>query len=206
MAYSTAIDKHPHGPKQQGNPMTQQQQQPRPKAVPHPNAETQFYWDKVRRTSSGFSAATTAASPTSTRASSAPTASARNVEWFQTSGKGKLHTYMINHRPPPAFEDDAPYAIAIVELDEGVRMMTNILGIENTPENLVLDMPLEWSSRISRKMHRSRLGARSRRVARYLEPAGWRERERLTRRTILSIRYKAAVVGAAETTEHRRHP
>ena len=50
---------------------------------------------------------------------------------------------MINHRPPPGFEDEAPYAIAIVQLDEGPRMMTNIVGIENTPENLVLDMPLE---------------------------------------------------------------
>ena len=53
-----------------------------------------------------------------------------------------MYTYMINHRPPPGFEDEAPYAIAIVQLDEGPRMMTNIVGIENTPENLVLDMPL----------------------------------------------------------------
>jgi uncharacterized OB-fold protein len=35
-----------------------------------------------------------------------------------------------------------PYAIAIVELDEGPRMMTSIVGVENTPELLVLDMPL----------------------------------------------------------------
>jgi hypothetical protein len=49
---------------------------------------------------------------------------------------------MINHRPAPGFGPE-PYAIAVVELDEGVRMMTNIVGIENTPENLVLDMPLE---------------------------------------------------------------
>ena len=36
-----------------------------------------------------------------------------------------------------------PYAIAVVELEEGPRMMTNIVGLENTPEALVLDMPLE---------------------------------------------------------------
>jgi hypothetical protein len=59
------------------------------------------------------------------------------------SGKGTLHSYVINHRPPPGFEDMAPYAIAAVKLDEGPKMMTNIVGIENTPENLVLDMPLE---------------------------------------------------------------
>ncbi|MYE60025.1 MAG: OB-fold domain-containing protein, partial [Alphaproteobacteria bacterium] len=35
------------------------------------------------------------------------------------------------------------YAIAIVQLPEGVRMMTNIVECEQTPEALELDMPLE---------------------------------------------------------------
>ena len=59
------------------------------------------------------------------------------------SGRGTLHTYLINHRPARGFEDDAPYAIAVVQLDEGPRMMSNIVGVENTPENLLLDMPLQ---------------------------------------------------------------
>jgi uncharacterized OB-fold protein len=50
---------------------------------------------------------------------------------------------MINHRPPPGFEEEAPYAIAIIKLQEGPYMMGNIVGIPNTPEHLVLDMPLE---------------------------------------------------------------
>ena len=58
------------------------------------------------------------------------------------SGRGRLHTYLISHRPAPGFEADVPYAIAIVELDEGPRMMSNIVGIPNTPEHLVLDMEL----------------------------------------------------------------
>ena len=66
-----------------------------------------------------------------------------NLEWFKASGRGTLYSYMINHRPAPGFEDEAPYAIAIVQMEEGPRMMTNIVGIENTPENLVLDMALE---------------------------------------------------------------
>jgi hypothetical protein len=57
------------------------------------------------------------------------------------SGRARLHTYLINHRPAPGFE--APYAIAVVELEEGPRLMTNIVGIENTPENLQLDMELQ---------------------------------------------------------------
>jgi uncharacterized OB-fold protein len=59
------------------------------------------------------------------------------------SGRGRLHTYLINHRPAPGFEDAAPYAIAVVELEEGPRMMANIVGVSNTPEELELDMSLE---------------------------------------------------------------
>jgi uncharacterized OB-fold protein len=63
------------------------------------------------------------------------------VKWETLSGRGKLHTYLINHRAAPGFEP--PYAIAVVELDEGPRMMSNIVGVEQTPEALVLDMDLE---------------------------------------------------------------
>ena len=52
-----------------------------------------------------------------------------------------LHSYVIHHRPVPGFTP--PYAIAVVELEEGPRMMTNIVDCEQTPEALRLDMPLE---------------------------------------------------------------
>ena len=65
----------------------------------------------------------------------------RNVEVFQASGRATLHSYVIHHRPVPGFTP--PYAIAVVELEEGPRMMTNIIDCPQTPEALVLDMPLE---------------------------------------------------------------
>jgi uncharacterized OB-fold protein len=71
-----------------------------------------------------------------------PACGSRNVEWFTASGRATLYSYVINHRPAPGFEDDAPYAIAVVELDEGPRMMTSIVGVPATPEALELDMPL----------------------------------------------------------------
>lgn len=57
------------------------------------------------------------------------------------SGKAVLYSYVINQRPPPAF--DGPVAVAVVELAEGPRMMTNIVDVEQTEEALVLDMALE---------------------------------------------------------------
>ncbi len=75
--------------------------------------------------------------------SSCPACGSTDVVWFTTSGRARLHTYMLSYRAAPGFEDQVPYAIAIVELAEGPRLMTNIVGIPNTPEHLVLDMELE---------------------------------------------------------------
>jgi uncharacterized OB-fold protein len=60
---------------------------------------------------------------------------------FAASGRGALASYVINERPHPAF--DGPYAIALVALEEGPRMMSNIVDCEQTPEALILDMPLQ---------------------------------------------------------------
>jgi uncharacterized OB-fold protein len=65
-----------------------------------------------------------------------------DVEWRVASGRGRLHTYVIAHRPAPGFEGQGPYAIAVVELAEGPRLMSNIIGVPNTPEELILDMEL----------------------------------------------------------------
>lgn len=65
----------------------------------------------------------------------------RNVEIFAASGQATLYSYVIHHREVPGF--NPPYAIAVVELKEGPRMMTNIIDCPQTPEALILDMPLE---------------------------------------------------------------
>lgn len=57
------------------------------------------------------------------------------------SGRATLYSYVISHRPAPGFTP--PYSIAVVELAEGPRMMTNIVDCPQTPEALQLDMPLQ---------------------------------------------------------------
>ena len=89
----------------------------------------------------GCSAATIAATPISRRGRSARNAPRARSSVDKASGRAKLFSYVIHHRPAPGFTP--PYAIAVVELAEGPRMMTNIVGCPQTPDALVLDMPLE---------------------------------------------------------------
>ena len=58
------------------------------------------------------------------------------TSWQEASGRGTIYSYSVFRRAP------VPYAIAYVTLEEGPTMMTNIVGVEQTPEALVLDMPL----------------------------------------------------------------
>ncbi len=67
-------------------------------------------------------------------------ACAGEPEILISSGRATLYSYVISARAAPGFE--APYAIAVVELEEGVRLMTNIVDCAQTPEALILDMPL----------------------------------------------------------------
>ncbi len=121
--------------------MTEQQEYRKPIPVPVP--ETEFYWGKVREHELWIQRCNDCGHVFFYPRLHCPECTSDSVEPIQASGKGTLYTYMINQRPPPGWEAEAPYAIAIVQLEEGPRMMTNIVGIENTPENLVLDMPLE---------------------------------------------------------------
>jgi uncharacterized OB-fold protein len=66
----------------------------------------------------------------------------RELDWISCSGKATVYSYTICRLPPhPGFEEDLPLVIAIVELEEGVTMTTNIIGCD--PEQVEIGMPVE---------------------------------------------------------------
>lgn len=63
------------------------------------------------------------------------------VDWEQASGRATVYTFTIARRPAgPAFKADVPYVVALVELAEGPRMMTNLVSID--PEQVRIGMPV----------------------------------------------------------------
>jgi uncharacterized OB-fold protein len=62
--------------------------------------------------------------------------------WFESSGKGSIYTYTIVHRSMlPDWAASGPYVIAYVELEEGPRIMTNIVNID--PESVTVGAPVQ---------------------------------------------------------------
>lgn len=113
------------------------------KPLPQPTPETQHFWDGCRDGKLLLQRCKDTGKAYFPPRPFSPYTGSRDVEVFEASGKAILFSYVINHRPAKGFEDEAPYAIAVIELEEGPRMMTNIVDCEQTPEALVLDMPLE---------------------------------------------------------------
>lgn len=109
--------------------------------VPQPTPETQHFWDGTRDGELRIQRCTDCSHAYFPPRPFCPECSSRNVAVETASGKATLYSYVIHHREVPGFT--SPYAIAVVQLDEGPRMMTNIVECEQTPEALVLDMPLE---------------------------------------------------------------
>jgi uncharacterized OB-fold protein len=52
-----------------------------------------------------------------------------HLEWLDAKGTGSVHSFTIIRRAPVAtFASNAPYVVALIDLDEGPRMITNLLG------------------------------------------------------------------------------
>ena len=63
------------------------------------------------------------------------------LEWTPVSGRGRLHSFTIVYQPAnAAFRDEAPHVYAVVQLDEGPRLVSNVVQCD--PESVRVDMPL----------------------------------------------------------------
>lgn len=54
----------------------------------------------------------------------------RNLEWREVSGRGTVYSYTNTFNAWPGHEDRVPYLCALVDLEEGVRMMVNLLHVK----------------------------------------------------------------------------
>lgn len=51
------------------------------------------------------------------------------LEWVDAKGTGSVHSFTVIRRAPlAAFAPNAPYVVALIDLDEGPRMVTNVVG------------------------------------------------------------------------------
>jgi uncharacterized OB-fold protein len=71
-----------------------------------------------------------------------------DLRWEEPAGTGTVWTLTVAHRPGhPAWEPDAPYAIALVELDEGPRLLANVVGCDPAGVHVGMRVRVTFESR-----------------------------------------------------------
>jgi uncharacterized OB-fold protein len=69
------------------------------------------------------------------------------LEWRTTSGRATVHAAVVEHRPEAAgarFSGGQPYCVALVDLDEGVRMLTNVVGCPPGDVHSGMNVTVTW--------------------------------------------------------------
>ena len=65
-----------------------------------------------------------------------------HCDWRPASGRGRIYSYtVIHHNENPPFKEMLPYIVALIDLEEGVRVTSNI--VECTPDVIHVGMPVE---------------------------------------------------------------
>jgi uncharacterized OB-fold protein len=107
--------------------------------LPQPDLETQDYWDAAREGKLFIKHCNACGQDFFYPRTYCPKCWSIDTEWKEASGRGRIYTFtVVQQNDLPPFNDRVPYVVAIVELDEGVRMTSNIEGV--APDDVRCDM------------------------------------------------------------------
>jgi uncharacterized OB-fold protein len=109
--------------------------------LPTPDAETEPFWDACKEGRFLLKHCNACGEDYFYPRPFCPECWSSDVEWKQASGDGKVYTFsVVRQNDLPPFPERVPYVAAIVELDEGPRVMTNVEGVPF--DELTCGMPL----------------------------------------------------------------
>lgn len=114
-----------------------------PKPLPVADPDSRPFWEGCRRRELLLQRCADCGRFRFPPSSACPGCGSRQQTWVEASGKGRVYSWVVVVRPVPreVFADDVPYVVALVELDEGVRLPTNLVGCD--PDAVVGDMAVE---------------------------------------------------------------
>ena len=120
--------------------MTGERAEP-PRFLPQPGPVSQPFWEAARRHELVLQRCSGCEAHVFYPRYNCPHCGSQDLEWVTAPGRGTVYSYTVARRPThPAFADRVPYVIAIVELEEGPRMTTNIVDCD--PDSVHIDMPV----------------------------------------------------------------
>ncbi|HEY6493002.1 MAG TPA: Zn-ribbon domain-containing OB-fold protein [Trebonia sp.] len=114
---------------------------PLPAPVPGVNPETREFWEATGQGRLLLKRCLDCGSVIWYPRAFCPECASLRTEWFPASGRGRVYSYTVNHRGEGPYREAAPFVLAYVELDEGPRVMTNV--VEAAEADLAVGLPVE---------------------------------------------------------------
>jgi uncharacterized OB-fold protein len=116
--------------------------EPKKKPVPRPAPESVKYWQAAKEHRLEIPRCNACDKFWFPPSQSCPHCLSTDFAFVPVSGRGKVFSFVTFHRVyHPAFAKEVPYVVALVELDEGPRLLTNIVGVK--PESVTCEMPVK---------------------------------------------------------------
>lgn len=110
--------------------------------IPPSSAQTEPYWNAARRGELTVQRCNSCGQRAFPPRAHCPGCGTGSLAWSPVSGRGTVHSYTVAYRAPhPVFAAQLPLIVAIVELEEGPRMVTNLVGCD--PDDLKVGMAVE---------------------------------------------------------------
>jgi uncharacterized protein len=112
------------------------------KPIPHVDEESKGYWEACRRHELVLQRCAACRTLRYYPRAVCPECMSSEVTWERMSGRGTVYTFTATYQnQSPGFRDELPYVLAYVTLDEGVQMLTNIVGCP--ADQVKIGMPVE---------------------------------------------------------------
>jgi len=115
------------------------------RAFPVPDAVSQPFWDGVAAGVLRLQRCRACGCHVFYPRAVCPHCTVGELGWVTAVGTGRVHSFTVVHRAPEAYREDVPYVVALVDLDEGVRMLTRLVDVE--PGAVRVDLPVEVTIR-----------------------------------------------------------
>lgn len=112
------------------------------KPLPRPDADSAALWEGLRQGKLLLQHCLECANVQYYQQGMCRRCGGERLEHRAASGRGKVHSFSVVHRAPgPAFRRDVPYCVLLVELEEGPRMISSLIGAD--PASVTFDMAVE---------------------------------------------------------------
>lgn len=107
------------------------------KPIPEPDPVTQPFWDGAKAGKLMLPRCTDCNRVHWYPRVICPHCHSMNIEWFQASGEGRIHTFAVQQRAFGGWKDETPFVTAYIDLNEGDRMATVLRGVDpEKPESI----------------------------------------------------------------------